>query len=136
MTAIGLIFGALTADHYEDATAADPRIDALRAKMLVREDPRYTREYLEADKRAIANAVQIFFKDGSATENVEVEYPIGHRRRRAEGIPLLVKKFRANAKTCFPAERVERILALFEKPEWLERIAVDEFVEHLATFSV
>src|SRR5437667_2304789 len=92
MTAIGLIFGALTADHYEDATAADPRIDALRAKMLVREDPRYTREYLEADKRAIANAVQIFFKDGSATENVEVEYPIGHRRRRAEGIPLLVKK--------------------------------------------
>ena len=75
MTAIGLIFGALTADHYEDATAADPRIDALRAGMVVKEEPRYTREYLEADKRAIANAVQIFFRDGSATEKVEVEYP-------------------------------------------------------------
>ncbi|MSU59932.1 MAG: 2-methylcitrate dehydratase [Pedosphaera sp.] len=134
MTAIGLIFGALTADHYEDATAADPRIDALRAKMVVKEDPRYTREYLEADKRAIANAVQIFFRDGSATEKVEVEYPVGHRRRRrAEGIPLLVKKFQANAETCFPPERVGKILALFEDVKRLERMAAYEFMNNFVT---
>jgi 2-methylcitrate dehydratase PrpD len=71
------IFGALTADHYEDATAAAPRIDALRAKMLVREDPRYTHEYLEPDRRSIANAVQIFFRDGSTAEKVEVARPCG-----------------------------------------------------------
>ena len=128
MTAIGLIFGALTADHYEDAAAADPRIDALRAKMLVREDPRYTREYLEPDKRAIANAVQIFFRDGRATEKVEVEYPVGHRRRRAEGIPLLLKKFQANAETRFTPERVGTILTLFEDVKGLKQMPVDEFV--------
>jgi len=133
MTAIGLIFGALTADHYEDATAADPRIDALRAKMLVREDPCYTREYLEPDKRSIANAVQIFFRDGSATEKVEVEYPVGHRRRRAEGIPLLVKKFQANAGTCFPPERVRKILALFEDVKNLEQMVASKFVEHFVS---
>lgn len=132
MTAIGLIFGALTADHYEDATAADPRIDALRAKMVVKEDPRYTREYLEADKRAIANAVQIFFRDGSATEKVEVEYPVGHRRRRAEGIPLLVEKFQTNAQTCFPTARVTELLAQFEDVKALEQMAVDKFVAQLA----
>jgi 2-methylcitrate dehydratase len=129
MTAIGLIFGALTADHYEDATAADPRIDALRAKMLVREDPRYSREYLEADKRSIANAVQVFFKDGNATEKVEAEYPLGHRRRRAEGIPLLVKKFQANAETWLPRERVAEILELFADVEKLARQPVSQFVE-------
>ena len=133
MTAIGLIFGALTADHYEDTTAADPRIDTLRAKMVVREDPRYTREYLEPDKRAIANSVQIFFRDGSATETMEVEFPVGHRRRRAEGLPLLVKKFQANAETCFPLERVGKIHALFEDVKRLEQMRLDEFVELLVT---
>src|SRR6266568_5872017 len=78
MTAIGLIFGALNADHYEDATAQDPRVDALRLKMAVQEDPRYSREYLEPDKRSIANAVQVFFTDGSGTEKAEVECPVGH----------------------------------------------------------
>ena len=128
MTAIGLIFGALTADHYEDATAADPRIDDLRAKMVVREDPRYSREYLEPDKRAIANAVQIFFRHGSVTEKAEVEYPVGHRRRRTEGIPLLVEKFQANAETCFPSERVQQILTLFADVKQLEQMPVKEFV--------
>ncbi len=132
MTAIGLLFGALTADHYEDATAADPHIDALRAKMVVREEPRYTREYLEPDKRAIANAVQIFFRDGGATETVEVEYPVGHRRRRAEGLPLLVKKFAANAATCFGPERVGKIRKLFDEVSRLEEMAVDEFVASFA----
>jgi len=129
MTAIGLIFGALTADHYEDATAADPRIDALRAKMVVEEEPRYTREYLEADKRSIANALQVFFKDGSATEKVEVEYPVGHRRRRAEGIPLLLEKFKANAATCLPQERVQHILSLFADEGGLQKTQADKFVE-------
>src|SRR5206468_11530716 len=125
MTAIGLIFGALNADHYEDATAQDPRVDALRRKMAVQEDPRYTREYLEPDKRSIANAVQVFFADGSATEKVEVEYPIGHRRRRAEGIPLLVKKFKENVATRFDSARCERILQLFEDVKLLEQTPVD-----------
>jgi 2-methylcitrate dehydratase len=107
IVAIGLIHGTLTADHYEDKVAADPRIDALRGKMRIAEDPRYSREYLEPDKRSIANAVQVFFKDGTKTAKVEVEYPLGHRRRRAEGLPLLVEKFRANGRTCWPAERVE-----------------------------
>ncbi|MEK7780867.1 MAG: bifunctional 2-methylcitrate dehydratase/aconitate hydratase [Verrucomicrobiota bacterium] len=129
MTAIGLIFGGLTADHYEDAIAADPRIDAMRAKMVVKEEPRYTREYLEADKRAIANAVQIFFRDGSGTEKVEVEYPVGHRRRRAEGIPLLVEKFQANAATCFPSERAASLVKLFANTAALEGMAANEFTE-------
>ncbi|HEX5222849.1 MAG TPA: bifunctional 2-methylcitrate dehydratase/aconitate hydratase [Verrucomicrobiae bacterium] len=131
MVAIGLIFGELTADHYEDAVAADSRIDALRARMGVNEDPRYTREYLEADKRSIANAVQIFFADGSATEKVEVEYPVGHRRRRAEGIPLLVEKFRANAATCFASERVEKLLSLTLDLDLLKGLRVNELVDHL-----
>jgi 2-methylcitrate dehydratase len=129
MTAIGLIFGALTADHYEDATAADPCIDTLRAKMIVKEDPRYTREYLEPDKRAIANAVQIFFRDGIATEKMEVEYPVGHRRRRAEGIPLLVDKFQTNAEGCFPRAQVQGILKVFEQAAVLNHTVVTEFVE-------
>ncbi|HEX4341867.1 MAG TPA: bifunctional 2-methylcitrate dehydratase/aconitate hydratase, partial [Verrucomicrobiae bacterium] len=111
MTAIGLIYGNLTADHYEDETAGDPRIDELRAKMVVKEEPRYSREYLEADKRSISNSVQVFFQDGSATDRIDVEYPVGHRRRRAEGIPLLVKKFITNAETCFSPNRVEDILS-------------------------
>ena len=128
MTAIGLIFGRLTADHYEDATAADPRIDALRAKMVVKEYPRYTREYLEADKRSIANAVQIFFRDGSATEKVEVEYPVGHRRRRVEGIPLLMEKFQTNAATCFPQKKVIAYVNMFSEGEKLDAMDASTFV--------
>jgi len=129
MTAIGLIFGTLNADHYEDATARDPRVDALRSKMILREDPRYSREYLEPEKRSIANAVQIFFNAGSSSEKIEVEYPIGHRRRRHEGIPLLVKKFRDNVQTRFPTERVEIIAALFRDAAKLNQMPVNEFVE-------
>jgi 2-methylcitrate dehydratase len=131
MVAVGLLFGTLTADHYEEATARDSRVDSLRMKMAVQEDSRYSREYLEPDKRSIANAVQIFFSDGTATEKVEVEYPVGHRRRRAEGIPLLVEKFRDNAKQRFPIERVEAILALFKNPKKLDQMPVDDFIEHL-----
>lgn len=130
MSAIGLIFGALTADHYEDATAKDARIDVLREKMIVREDQRYSREYLEPDKRSIANSVQVFFVDGTSTEKIEVEYPIGHRRRRAEGIPLLVKKFRENLGARFDSERSNRILQLFEDVNRLEEMPVNSFVEN------
>src|ERR671924_331571 len=106
MTAIGLIFGELTADHYEDRVASDPRIDALRAKMICLEDAKYSNDYLDPDKRSIANAVQVFFKDGSSTEKVAVEYPVGHRRRRAEGMPLLIKKFETNlASRVAPTQR-------------------------------
>jgi 2-methylcitrate dehydratase len=96
MTAIGLIFGELTARHYEDEIAADTRIDALREKMVVTEDKTYSADYLDPEKRSIANALQVFFKDGTSTDRIEVHYPIGHRRRREEGIPELVKKFRAS----------------------------------------
>lgn len=131
MTAIGLIFGQLTADHYENKVAADPRIDALRAKMVVREEPRYSRDYLDADKRSIANAVQVFFKDGSATAKVEVEYPIGHRRRRKDGIPLLVKKVQAALAERFAPARCWRISNVFENEERLLRMKGSELMDLL-----
>jgi 2-methylcitrate dehydratase len=96
MTAVPLIFGRLTAADYEEEVARDPRIDALRAKMQVRENPDFTRDYYDPDKRFIGNAVQIRFTDGTMTERVEISVPIGHRLRRAEGLPLLEQKFRAS----------------------------------------
>jgi 2-methylcitrate dehydratase PrpD len=134
MTAVALISGGLTAEDYEDRAAADPRIDALREKMKVKEDLRYSREYLEPDKRSIANAVQVFFKDGSSTERVEVEYPVGHRRRRAEGLPLLLKKARENLETRFPTSQVDRILQLFHDAGRLEFVRVGEFIERFLPF--
>ncbi len=131
MTAMGLIFGALNADHYENAVAQDPRVDLLRGKIAVQEDPRYTREYLDPEKRSIANAVQVFFKDGNATEKVEVEYPLGHRRRRQEGMPLLVNKFIQNVATRFPPEKAAILVSLFRDAEQLEQMPVNEFVELL-----
>ena len=130
MTAVPLIFGNLTAEHYEDSFhQAHPEIDKLRDKMEVVEDERYTREYLEEDKRSIANAIQVFFKDGSSTEKVAVEYPIGHRRRRKEGIPLLEDKFRANLATRFPSQRCDTIAALCSDQKTLENTTVPAFVD-------
>jgi 2-methylcitrate dehydratase len=128
IVAVPLIYGALTADYYEDAFARDPRIDALRGKMQVIEDPRYTREYLEADKRSIANAVQVFFKDGTSTQKMEVEYPLGHRRRRAEGIPLLVKKFEDNLATRLPDAQVRALAELCQDQAKLEVMDADAFM--------
>lgn len=129
MTAVPLIFGNLTADHYEDGFhQAHPEIDRLRDKMEVVEDERYTREYLEPDKRSIANAIQVFFKDGSFTEKVVVEYPIGHRRRREEGMPLLVEKFRNTLGTRFVPQHCEAIMASCENTGRLETMPVHEFV--------
>jgi 2-methylcitrate dehydratase len=128
MTAIGLIFGELTAHHYEDSVAADPRIDALRAKMVVREEKLYSRSYLDAEQRSIANAVQVFFRDGSATERIEVHFPIGHRRRRSEGIPLLREKAEAAFSSHFGPTRATELVGLFADRARLEAMPVHEFM--------
>ncbi len=128
MTAVGLLKGDLTADDYEDDVAADPRIDRLREAMVVEEEARYSREYHQPDKRSIANAVQVFFRDGSSSEKVAVEYPIGHRRRRGEGIPLLVEKFERNLATRFPGARARAIRDLCLDADALAATPVDEFM--------
>jgi 2-methylcitrate dehydratase len=132
MTAVGLIYGALTADHYEDKTALDPRIDALRDKMVVIEDARYSRDYLDPEKRSIANSVQVFFTDHSCTDKVTVEYPIGHRRRRDEGMPLLIQKFEANLASRFPTQQCQRIMDLCMDPDRLLATPVDKFTDLFA----
>jgi 2-methylcitrate dehydratase len=126
MTAIALIFGRLTAEDYEDHTARDPRIDQLRAVMHVKEQPSYTADYHDPAKRSIANALQIFFHDGSATERVEVHYPIGHRQRRREALPLLREKLRSNLATL---KNPEAVLKLFDQPELLTKLAISEFLD-------
>ena len=128
---MGLLKGNLTADDYEDKAASDPRIDALRDKMVVQEDKRYSADYHEPEKRSIANAIQIFFTDGSKTDKVEVEYPIGHRRRRGEGIPVLVEKFKQNVATRFPSKHARDIVELCEDKDELEATPVNEFMNLL-----
>jgi 2-methylcitrate dehydratase len=130
IVAIGLIFGELTADHYEDAVAADRRIDRLRSRMEVVEDKGYSRDYLDPEKRSIANAVQVFFTDGSSTEKVEVEYPLGHRRRRSEGIPLLLRKCRDNLSSRLAPERVDFLMELFGDRKRLAETPADTFMEY------
>src|SRR5690606_2685964 len=129
MVAVPLLFGDLTAEHYEDAFHRQhPLIDELRGKMQVQENTSYSRDYLDPDKRSIANAVQIFFTDGTATDKVAVEYPIGHRRRREEGIPVLEAKFRSNLAEVFPVGRCEQIFKVFEKHDDLAAMAVPDFM--------
>ena len=129
MTAIGLLKGNLTAQDYEDEVANDPRVDALREKMTCIEKPEYTKDYLDPDKRSIANAVQIFYKDGSSSEQVAVEYPIGHRRRRSEGIPELIKKFEINLKRQFDDTQSEKIMNLNLDIDLLQKTPVNEYVD-------
>ena len=128
MVAIALLFGRLTAADYEDDVAADPRVDALRAVMEVRENERFTREYLEAGKRAIGNAVQVFFRDGTHTERVEVNFPLGHRQRRAEGIPLLLDKWQSSVAAHYSPAQAKRVLALFGEPAEIDAMPVRDFV--------
>ena len=132
MVAVPLIFGRLSAADYEDSVAQDPRIDALRDKMSVEVDERYTREYLEADKRSIANAVQIFYKDGTKSKKVEVEYPIGHRRRRDEGIPLLIEKFKRNLARKISPKNIAKISEICADGVRLESMAFNEFSDLFA----
>lgn len=129
MTAIGLIYGELTAEHYEDHIASNPDIDALRAKMLVVEDPQYSRDYLDPEKRSIVNAIQIHFKDGSSTAQVVVEYPLGHRRRRTEAIPLLMRKFRWSVEHHFGLPQARKLIELCEDRQRLESMPVDHFMD-------
>jgi 2-methylcitrate dehydratase len=129
MTAIGLLKGNLIAQDYEDEVANDPRVDALREKMTCIEKPEYTKDYLDPDKRSIANAVQIFYKDGSSSEQVAVEYPIGHRRRRSEGIPELIKKFEINLKREFDDAQSEKIMNLNLDIDLLQKTPVNEYVD-------
>lgn len=130
MIAVPLAFGNLVAEHYEDGFHQQHSvIDALRDKMEIVEDERYSREYHEADKRSIANAIQIFFNDGTQTDQIAVEYPVGHRRRREESIPLLEEKFRRNLATRFPRQRCEQIFSLCQDAARLESTSVAAFME-------
>lgn len=131
MAAIGLLKGNLTAKDYEDDVASDPRIDAIRSKMVCVEKAEYTADYLNPEKRSIANAIQVFFKDGTSSDNIAVEYPIGHRRRRGEGIPELVKKFKVNLARRFDAKKQAGVLALCLDQAKLETTSVNDFVDML-----
>jgi len=132
MVAIGLLKGNLIAEDYEDDIASDPRIDSLRKKMVINEDKRYSDEYHEADKRSIANKIQIHFNDGSSTKEIEVEYPIGHKRRREEGIPVLEQKFKNNLEITYDSNKCEEIYQLCINQEKLESTSVTDFQELFA----
>ncbi len=129
MVAVPLIKGNLTAEDYEEEAAQDPRIDALRAKMEVAENKRFTKNYLDPEKRSIGNAIQVFFRDGSTTERVEVEYPIGHRRRRDEGIPLLLTKFERNIASRLSARQCAQITLLCADQARLDMTPVNQFMD-------
>jgi 2-methylcitrate dehydratase len=128
MVAVPLIYGYLTAECYENEFAQDPRIDALRAKMQVTEEPRFTRDYYDPDKRAIGNSLQVFFTDGTSTEQVSIDFPIGHRRRRKEGIPLLERKFRDALATRFPSHQAQAIYDLCSDQKTLEAKTANDFM--------
>jgi 2-methylcitrate dehydratase len=129
MVAVPLIHGRLTAADYEDDVAHDPRIDALRDKMECVEDKQFSKDYHDPEKRSIANGIQIVFKDGTRTGEVVVEYPIGHRRRRTEGIPVLEAKFKTNLARRFPLKQSRAILELCQDQKRLEATPVHEFVD-------
>ena len=128
MVAVPLIFGRLTANDYEDDIASDPRIDALREKMVVSENKEFTKDYFDPDKRAIGNSVQVFFSDGSSTDKVSIDYPIGHRNRRDEGIPVLVQKFKDAVGDIFDAKQAKMIGEACDDQEKLEGMTVTEFM--------
>ena len=132
MVAIGLLKGNLVAEDYEDDVAKDPRVDELREKMIINEDKRYSKEYLEADKRSIANRIKVHFKDGTATNEVEVEYPIGHKRRRKEGIPILEKKFKDNLSITYDESKSNEIFELCMDQRKLEETSVADFQQLLS----
>ena len=131
MMAIGLIYGDMTARHYEDEIAADPRIDRLRAKMHLTEYAKYEREYHDPARRTNANSIQVFFKDGSKTPLSEVLYPLGHRKRRREGIPALLHKFEQNVGRVFAAKQRDAVMAACLHQTRLEALAVHEYVDLL-----
>ena len=128
MVAIGLLHGDLRAEHYEDEAAQDARIDLLRSKMHVSENPDFSRDYLDPEKRSIANSMKLIFNDGTESEWVTIEYPIGHQRRRKEGQPVLLSKFKRNLSTRFSSEKVEKITAMMMNHEQFLEMPVVEFM--------
>ena len=131
IVAVGLLHGNLTANHYEDEAASNPAIDKLRAAMIVKENKDFSAGYYDPEKRSIANAITVFFKDGCCTRRVEVEYPIGHQRRRREGIPLLYQKFYANVDTHYSDDTVELLRGLWNDKSAFEHTSVSHFLDIL-----
>ena len=129
MIAVGLLKGNLVAEDYEDDVASDPLLDQLREKMEVEENKKFSEDYLDPAKRSIANSLQIFFKDGTSTDVEEVHYPIGHKNRRSEGIPILISKFERNLSTQFSNQHASEIMSLFEDNQRLFNLPVSEFVD-------
>jgi len=129
MVAVALIYGELGHEHYSDKIAADPRIERLIRKIRIFENTGFSRDYLDPEKRSIANAVQVHFVDGSSTENILIEYPLGHRKRRQEAIPLLKQKFVANIATCLPRGRCNEIVEKFDNPSLLESLPTNDFLD-------
>jgi 2-methylcitrate dehydratase len=128
MVAIGLLHGNLQAEHYEDETAQDPRVAQLRSKMKVSENQQFSLDYHDPEKRSIANSIRIHFNDGTASDQITIEYPIGHRRRREEGIPVLLEKFKRNAGTRFNPEQVATLVSVMSDTETLAAMPVSEFM--------
>jgi 2-methylcitrate dehydratase len=129
MVAVPILFGRLTAGDYEDSIAGDPRIDRLRDRIECVEDKKFTRDYHDPDKRSIANALTVEFRDGSKMKEIVCEYPIGHKRRRKEGMPVLVEKFRTNLARRFPARQQKVILDHCLDAKKLQATPVNEFVD-------
>jgi 2-methylcitrate dehydratase len=136
MAAVAMLKGDLVATDYEDVMAADPRIDRLRERMVCVEDKTFSADYLDPQKRSIANAVQVFFTDGSVTDNILVEYPIGHPRRRVEGVPLLYAKAERNLLRRLSEADVRTILELFGDPARLDAVPVPDLVDRLVPESI
>ncbi|MFM8503377.1 MAG: bifunctional 2-methylcitrate dehydratase/aconitate hydratase, partial [Actinomycetota bacterium] len=129
MVAVPLIFGRLTARDYEDDIAQDPRIDALRERMVCKEDPEFTKDYHDPEKRSIANALTLIFKDGSKSDEVAIDYPVGHKRRREEGMPLLIEKYKTNLARIFDKNQIEKIEKATLNYEELTKTPVTELME-------
>jgi 2-methylcitrate dehydratase len=128
MVAIALLFGDLQAEHYEDNIAADPRIDRLRNKMVVSESKQFSEDYHKPEKRSIANSIKLIYKDDTESELVTIEYPIGHKRRREEGIPVLINKFKSNLETRFNSEKIDEIISKMSDLNSLSDMAVIDFM--------
>ena len=127
IVAIGLLFGELKSEHYSDEIAADPRIDVLRSKMQVRENIEYSLNYLEENKRSIGNGISVYFENGDV-EEIAIEYPMGHPRRRTEALPLILNKFESGLALYYPDDKIEQLTALFQDPERLAAMEVDTFM--------
>lgn len=132
MSAVGLIFGELTAAHYEESYAKDPRIDHLREKMVITENIHFSKDYLDPDKRSIANSMQIVFKDGSCSQKITIDYPVGHKRRRDEGIPLLINKFECSVNNHYSKQQSADLISLCLNRDDTLTLPLNDFMDKLS----